>query len=94
MARITQKVRGSLSSNHGEVAVQLALEGHGVLLRSSWDVREHLASGQLVQLLADYQPPHADIYALYQRRQHVAQRISVFARYLAQALAQRLQPLE
>lgn len=86
----SQKVRGSLSSNHGEVAVQLALEGHGLIMRSYWDVREHLASGQLVALLSDYQMPNADIHALYQHRRHIAQRISTFARYLANELTQRL----
>ena len=86
----SQKVRGSLSSNHGEVAVQLALEGHGLIMRSYWDVRDNLASGQLVALLKDYQMPNADIYAVYQYRRHIAQRISAFARYLANELAQRL----
>jgi len=86
----TQKVRGNLMTNHGEVAVNFALEGRGVILRSYWDVREHLASGELVALLPDYQAPRADVYALYQHRRHVAQRISLFARFLAQSLAERL----
>ncbi|MDB5980471.1 MAG: LysR family transcriptional regulator [Pseudomonas sp.] len=87
----TQKVRGNLTTNHGEVAVNFALEGRGVILRSYWDVREHLASGKLIALLTDYQAPRADIYALYQHRRHIAQRISMFARYLAQSLAERLE---
>lgn len=32
------KVRGPLSANHGEMAVQWAVDGHGIVLRSLWDV--------------------------------------------------------
>ncbi|EPJ87820.1 transcriptional regulator, LysR family protein [Pseudomonas sp. CFII64] len=84
------KVSGTLSSNDGEVTVGLALEGHGLILRSRWDVQEHLESGRLQALLEDHQAPNGDIYAVYQQRRHLPQRISVFTHYLAQALAKRL----
>ena len=45
------KVSGRLASNDGEVITRLALDGHGVMLRSWWDVNEHLASGALVAVL-------------------------------------------
>jgi len=83
------KVSGRFSSNDGEVAVRLALDGHGLILRSRWDVHEHLASGRLVSLLTDHQAPRADIYAVYQQRRHVPQRIVAFVRHLAGALAER-----
>ncbi len=86
----SHKVSGTLSSNDGEVAVSLALEGHGLILRSRWDVQEHLESGRLQRVLERYQAPPADIFAVYQHRRHIPQRISVFVQYLAQALAKRL----
>lgn len=67
----------------------MALDGHGVILRSRWDVEEHLRSGALIELLHGYRAPRADIYAVYQYRQHVPQRILVFTRYLAGAMAAR-----
>ncbi|MBD8492266.1 LysR family transcriptional regulator [Pseudomonas syringae] len=84
------KVSGTLSSNDGEVALQLALDGHGVILRSRWNVQQYLESGHLRVLLADYQTPGADVFAVYQHRRHIPQRISVFTRFLAQELARRL----
>ncbi len=84
------KVSGTLSSNDGEVTVGLALEGHGLILRSRWDVQEHLESGRLQAVLEDHQAPNGDIYAVYQQRRHLPQRISVFTQYLGQALAKRL----
>ena len=59
------KIRGHLTTNDGSVAVQWALDGHGILLRAAWDVAPYLASGQLVQLLQDHRSPEADIYAVY-----------------------------
>lgn len=86
----SQKVHGTLSSNDGEVAMRLALDGHGLILRSHWDVQEHLASGNLVALLPDYEAPQADIFAVYQQRRHVPQRIREFTLFLAQKLTERL----
>jgi len=53
-----------LASNDGRVIKQWALEGQGIILRSEWDVTEELKSGALVQLLADYELPAANIVAL------------------------------
>lgn len=86
----SHKVSGTLSSNDGEVALSLALDGHGLILRSRWNVQQHLESGRLQAVLTDHEAPRADIFAVYQHRRHIPRRISVFARYLAQALAERL----
>lgn len=86
----SHKVSGTLSSNDGEVAVSLALEGHGLILRSLWDVHEHLACGRLRAVLADHQAPRGDVFAVYQHRRHIPRRISVFVGYLAQELSKRL----
>jgi DNA-binding transcriptional LysR family regulator len=41
------KVRGGLSSNDGETATAWALDGHGILARSRWEVAAALADGRL-----------------------------------------------
>ena len=84
------KVTGTLSSNDGEVALGWALDGHGLILRSRWDVQPHLESGRLQALLTDHQAPQADVFAMYQQRRHTPQRISAFVHYLREALGQRL----
>ncbi len=61
------RVSGPLSSNSGEIVLQWALDGRGVLLRSMWDVRPLLEQGRLVQVLADYQQS-ADVWAVYPTR--------------------------
>jgi LysR family transcriptional regulator, transcriptional activator for dmlA len=79
------KVRGGLSTNDGEIAVQWALDGHGIVMRAEWAVREHLNAGRLVQVLAQYETPDADIYAVYpQRHQHTV-RVAAFVKFLSKS---------
>ncbi|HCN62440.1 MAG TPA: LysR family transcriptional regulator [Pseudomonas sp.] len=61
------RVSGPLSSNSGEIVLQWALDGRGVLLRSMWDVKPLLQQGRLVQVLADYRQS-ADVWAVYPTR--------------------------
>lgn len=58
------KVSGHLSSNSGEIVLQWALEGKGIMLRSEWDVLPFLESGKLVQVLPEY-AQSANIWAVY-----------------------------
>ncbi|MDR5875925.1 LysR family transcriptional regulator [Halomonas sp. CUBES01] len=87
------KVSGRLASNDGEVITRLALDGHGVMLRSWWDVNEHLASGALLPLLPGWQGVRADFYAVFEHRRHLPRRISAFIDYLQQGMAGRIPPL-
>ncbi|NJM33236.1 MAG: LysR family transcriptional regulator [Limnobacter sp.] len=61
------RVRGAMSSNMGEIVKQWTLEGNGIALRSLWDVREELESGELVRVLPFYSQ-QADIVAAYPER--------------------------
>jgi DNA-binding transcriptional LysR family regulator len=79
------KVRGNLTTNDGEIAVNWALDGHGILLRAEWDIERYLDSGRLVQVLPQYRTPDADIYAVYPQHQHQSARIRTLVAYLAQA---------
>lgn len=87
------KVSGEMASNDGEVITQLAIDGHGVMLRSWWNVHEHLAAGRLVELMPGWQGVSADFYAVFDQRRHVPQRIRTFTDYLEQAMIGRVLPL-
>jgi DNA-binding transcriptional LysR family regulator len=81
------KVRGNLTTNDGEIAVNWALDGHGILMRAEWDVERYLRSGRLVQVLPDFQTPDADIYAVYPQRHQLSARIRTFVEFLSEAFA-------
>lgn len=79
----TVRVRGGLSTNHGEVAHQWCLDGRGILLRSWWDVHDSIATGQLVQVLENYQQD-ADIWAVYTSRLDGSAKVRVAVEFFRQ----------
>ncbi|MDQ7975950.1 LysR family transcriptional regulator [Paraburkholderia sp. SARCC-3016] len=80
----TIKVRGALSSNDGETALVWALDGHGVLMRSEWDVYPHLRSGALQLVLPEWSLPGADVHAVYGERLNVSAKVGAFVDFLAE----------
>ncbi|MDO8768613.1 MAG: LysR family transcriptional regulator [Burkholderiaceae bacterium] len=84
----TVKVRGNLSTNDGEIAVNWALAGHGLVMRAEWDIAKYLRSGRLVQVLESYQTPNADIYAVFPQRHQTAARVRAFVDFLVARFAQ------
>jgi LysR family transcriptional regulator, transcriptional activator for dmlA len=82
------KTRGNLSTNDGEIAVNWALDGHGILMRAEWDIKRHLQSGRLVQVLPQYATPDADIHAVYPQRHQLAARVRAFVDFAALSFSQ------
>ncbi|ROR51703.1 UNVERIFIED_ORG: LysR family transcriptional regulator [Pseudomonas psychrophila] len=81
------RVSGPLSSNSGEIVLQWALDGRGVLLRSMWDVKPLLEQGRLVQVLADYRQS-ADVWAVYPTRLANSGKLRVCVEFLQAHLRQ------
>ncbi|MBT9487790.1 MAG: LysR family transcriptional regulator [Rubrivivax sp.] len=82
------KTRGPLSTNDGGIAVQWALNGLGIVMRSEWDVAHHLKAGRLVPVLPQWRTPEADIYAVYPQRHQHAPRVRAFVDVLAASFRQ------
>jgi len=58
------RITPTFTSNEGSVVKNWAIAGHGIIMRSEWDVQPELNNGSLVRLLPDYSLPSADIVAL------------------------------
>jgi DNA-binding transcriptional LysR family regulator len=85
----TLRIEPSLACNDGRVIKQWALDGHGIMLRSEWDVAGELRSGALCRVLPDHVLPEADIVALLPAQvQQRPQRTRHFLEFLKQELAQ------
>lgn len=87
-AQHSVKVTGRLATNHGEVAVDWALAGHGIVLRSQWDVASALRSGELVRVLPDWCGMDADIYAVFLQRHHLSAKVRAFLDFLVDRFAE------
>ncbi|KEA62140.1 Positive regulator of Tartrate dehydrogenase/decarboxylase/D-malic enzyme [Marinobacterium lacunae] len=75
------KVQGALSSNNGEIVLQWALDGCGIVLRSMWDVKKHLEQGRLVQILPNYSQS-ANVWAVYPTRLSHSAKLRVCVEFL------------
>lgn len=77
------RTRGNLTTNDGEIAVNWALDGHGILMRAEWDIERYLRNGRLVHVLPNYSTPDADIYAVYPARHQLAGRVRAFVDFVS-----------
>ena len=84
------KVRGPLSTNMGEIAVDWALAGHGIVLRSEWDVATYLRAGELQRVLPLWEGMPSDIHAIYPQRHQLSSKVRVFLDFLSERFAEQL----
>jgi DNA-binding transcriptional LysR family regulator len=82
-------VRGSLSSNFGEVLRQAALQGSGISLHPTYMIHDDLRLGRLLRVLPEHAPESVAIYAVYPERQLRPKRVTEFLSFLADWLRDR-----
>lgn len=82
----TVKVDGALSSNDGDIVLGWALDGHGILIRSEWDLAKYVESGRLRILLPEYRLPSADLFVYYSQRKNQTARARAFIDFLTEKL--------
>jgi LysR family transcriptional regulator, transcriptional activator for dmlA len=78
------KVHGMLSSNDGDIVLGWAVEGHGILLRSEWDLAKYLESGRLRVVLPEFVQPLADLFVYYPNKRNQSLRARAFIDFLAE----------
>lgn len=77
------KVPVRLRANNGDLLLQAAIAGLGLVATPSFLAWRALASGQLVQLLPNYQLPASQAFAIYPSRRRLAERVRVLIDFLA-----------
>lgn len=78
------KVHGKLSSNDGDIVLGWALDGHGILVRSEWDLAKYLESGRLRVVLPQFVQPAADLFVYYPHRRNQSARARAFIDFLVE----------
>ncbi|WP_034295293.1 LysR family transcriptional regulator [Herbaspirillum sp. RV1423] len=78
------KVRGALASNDGDVVLGWALDGHGILIRSEWDLAKYLKSGRLKVVLPEFNLPSADLFVYYAGQRNQTARARAFIDFLVE----------
>jgi len=83
------KVKGAMASNDGDIVLGWALDGHGILIRSEWDLAKYLESGRLQVVLPTFNPPSADLYVYYLNKKNQSARARAFIDFLADKFRKR-----
>lgn len=85
------RVRGPMSTNNGEIAVQWATNDMGIVLRSIWDVHELLRKGELQQILPKYTQA-ANIWAVFPTRLETSAKVRVATEWIGKELQTSVVP--
>ena len=78
------KIHSMLSSNDGDIVLGWALDGHGLLIRSEWDLAKYLDSGRLKIVLPEFTLPEADLFVYYPSRRNQTIRARAFIDFLVE----------
>jgi len=80
---VTMEVRGAIAVNDPDAYIICALQGMGLIQAARYQVRQHLASGALVEVLAATPPTPMPISLLYPQGRMASPRLRVFADWIA-----------
>lgn len=83
----TVRVSGNFSSNNGQVLVNGAIEGLGVVLEPAFVVFEALEKKRLVRVLPQWEGDEFWLFAVYPNRQFLPSKVRSFIDFLAERFA-------
>ncbi|NBQ91836.1 MAG: LysR family transcriptional regulator [Betaproteobacteria bacterium] len=74
--------RGRVDCSDGQVLHAWCLAGLGIAWRSAWEVRQDLAEGRLVEVLAGFAAPPNGVYAVFPHARHLPLRVRLWIDFL------------
>jgi DNA-binding transcriptional LysR family regulator len=60
-------IKGSLRTNDASARLQFAIAGQGLAVLPSYDAKEAIASGKLIELMSDYSLPELELYGVFSK---------------------------
>ncbi|NMM79052.1 LysR family transcriptional regulator [Acidovorax sp. SRB_24] len=73
---------GPLDCSDGQVLYDWCLAGFGIAWRSTWEVEDEIAAGQLVAVLDAFAAPPNGIYVVFPHAKHLPLRVRLWIDYL------------
>jgi DNA-binding transcriptional LysR family regulator len=87
-------LNGIRETNDGAIAREWAVNGHGIVMKSLWDVGADLRAGRLQIALPDWRTPDVPVYAIYQRSRYMAPRTRALLDFLLERFADASRELD
>lgn len=78
------KIPYRMRANNGDVLLNAAIDGLGIIISPSFIAHEAIARQQLVPILCDYDVGNANIYAIYPAQRHLPRRVRALIDFLAE----------
>lgn len=82
-------VSGKRTANDGDLIRRWAIAGHGLALKSYWDVCDDLKTGRLAEVLPDYTSSNADLQLVYSSGRPLPRRCRALIDTIAEHFAKR-----
>ena len=76
------KMRSKLVCNNGLTLASLCVDGVGIINTPRFFIEEELASGKLVEILADYRQQELDLHIVYPHRRHLSAKVKAFIDFI------------
>ncbi|HEY0218201.1 MAG TPA: LysR family transcriptional regulator [Afipia sp.] len=86
----SRTMRGRVTVNSAEGCIACCLAGLGLIQIPAYDVRRHVAAGELVEVMIGHRAAPMPMTLLYPNRRHLPRRFQVFADWLEQLLRRDL----
>ncbi|MBU2091801.1 MAG: LysR family transcriptional regulator [Alphaproteobacteria bacterium] len=80
---IRVRVSGQMRANNGDVLMEAAIAGMGIVQLPSFICGDAVRDGRLVPILTNYTLPGAAIHAVYPHARHVSTKVRAFVDFLA-----------
>lgn len=80
------RVSGNLRGNNGDILLNAAIEGLGVILHPTFLAYEALREGKLVRILQDWEHGELGVYAVYPNRAFLPPKVRSFIDFLIERL--------
>lgn len=94
VATFTAPIAQSRETNDGAIAREWVLAGHGIAMKSIWDIGADLQMGRLQLVLPEWRSPDMPVHALFQRSQYMAPRVRALLDFLVESFTQHTRTLE
>lgn len=85
----TVDVPAAIVVDNAEMLIACCLAGLGLMQVPSFDVRDHIARGELVEVLPRHRPASMPIHIVYPHRRHLSGRLQAFIEWASQLLRSR-----
>ena len=86
----TLPMRGRVTVNSAEAYIACCLAGLGLIQIPAYDVRHHIAAGELAAVMPGHRAAPMPMTLLYPHRQHLSRRLRMFADWLADLLGREI----